>query len=76
MDSIFITVKIPELDALDLKVPNYISGEEFLAILSEITDTAIPQKTKIQAEPVGHILDNTQTFESYGVETGALLTLL
>jgi len=76
MDAIFITVKIPGQDTMDLKIPNYITGEEFLAILSEIIGTNLSQKTKIQAEPIGRILDNTQTFESDGVDTGALLTLL
>ena len=76
MDAIFITVKIPGQEAMDLKVPNYITGEEFVAILSEITGSALPQNAKIQAEPIGRILDNTQTFESDGVDTGALLTVL
>ena len=76
MEAIFITVKVPGQDAMDLKVPNYITGEEFLAILSEITGTDLPKNTKIQAEPIGRILDSSQTFESDGVDTGALLTLL
>lgn len=76
MDAIFITVRMQGMDAMDLKVPNYVTGEEFLSILSEITGLGIPQSTKIQAEPIGRILDNTQTFDSDGVDTGALLTLL
>ena len=76
MDAIFITVKVSGQDTMDLKIPNYITGEEFLAILSEIIGTNLSQSTKIQAEPIGRILDNTQTFESDGVDTGALLTLL
>lgn len=76
MDTIFITVKIQGMDAIDLKVPNYITGEEFLNILSQITGTTLPAATKIQAEPIGRILENTQTFDSDGVDTGALLTLL
>ena len=76
MDSIFITVKIPKQDSMELKIPNYITGEEFLDILTEITGAKLPGNTKIQAEPIGRILDNAQTFDSDGVETGALLTLL
>ncbi|MCL2152220.1 MAG: hypothetical protein FWH57_04570 [Oscillospiraceae bacterium] len=76
MDTIFITVKIPGQDAMDLKVPNYFTGEEFLSILSEVTGADFSEKTKIQAEPIGRILDNAQTFESDGVDTGALLTLI
>ena len=76
MDTIFITVKLPGQDAMDLKIPGYITGEELMAIVSEITGAALPKDSKIQAEPIGRILDNTQTFESEGVGTGALLTLI
>jgi len=76
MDYIFITVKAAGESAVDLKVPDYITGEEFLTVLSEITGKKLPAHTKIQAEPIGGILDNAQTLASGGVETGALLTLL
>jgi len=76
METIFITVKMAGQSEMDLKIPNYITGEEFLAILSETTGAVLPAHTKIQAEPIGRILDNSQTLESDGVETGALLTLL
>ena len=76
MDAIFVTVKTSKQNSMDLKLPNYITGEEFLLILSEIIGKKLPANTKIQAEPIGRILDNTQTFASDGVETGALLTLL
>jgi len=76
MVAVFITVKIAGQNAMDLKIPDYITGEEFLVILSEITGENLPAHTKIQAEPIGRILDNTQTLASEGVETGALLTLL
>jgi len=76
VDSIFITVKTAGRSALDLKIQSYITGEEFLAVLSEIMGKTLPANTKIQAEPIGGILDNTQTLASEGVQTGALLTLL
>ena len=76
MEAIFITVKIAGQDPMDLKIPNFITGEEFLAILSKAIYVELPTHTKIQAEPIGRILDNSQTLESDGVETGALLTLL
>ena len=76
MDAIFITVKTPGQGAMDLKIPNYITGGELLAILSEITGETISANSKIQAEPIGRILENTQTLESDGVETGAMLTIL
>jgi len=76
MDEIFITLKVPGQNAMDLKIPGYITGEEFLAIASEITGANMPGGAKIQAEPIGRILENTQTLDSEGVETGALLTVL
>jgi len=76
MEAIFITVNAPGLGAMDLKIPGYITGEEFLATLSEITGQRIPATASIQAEPIGRILGNAQTLESEGVETGALLTIL
>jgi len=76
MDSIFITVKPAGQSAMDLKIPGYMTGEGFLAVLSSITCQTFPANTKIQAEPIGGILDNAQTLASEGVEAGALLTLL
>jgi len=76
VDTIFVTVKMPGQGTLDLKIPGYVTGEELLAILSEITCKKIAADTKIQAEPIGRILENTQILDSDGVETGALLTIL
>ena len=76
MDVIFITVKIPGQNEMDLKIPDYITGEDFLAMLSETFGVKLPAHTKIQAEPIGRILENTQALVSEGVETGALLTIL
>ncbi len=76
MDEIFVTVRTQRHDAVDLKIPGFITGEEFLQILSVIIGTRLPPDTKMQAEPVGRILDNAQTLASDGVENGALITLL
>ena len=74
MDAIYVTVRTRR-QAMDLKIPDYITGAELLNILSEITGEKLPAGTIIQAEPIGRILDHTQTLASDGVETGALLTL-
>jgi len=55
MDVIFITVKIPGQNEMDLKIPDYITGEDFLAMLSETFGVKLPAHTKIQAEPIGRI---------------------
>jgi hypothetical protein len=76
MDDILITLKTPQLADIDLKIPAFITGDEFLRMLAEITGTAFAAESKIQAEPLGRILDNSQTFYAEGVGQGALLTIL
>lgn len=76
MNYVFITLKCAEQIPLDLKIPNYITGAELLKLLPEITGLEINADIKIQAEPIGRILDNEQTLFAEGVGNGALLTLL
>jgi len=76
MEYILITLKIPNQADMDLKIPCMITGEELLKMLMEITNTGITLDTNIQAEPLGRILDNSQTLNAEGVGHGALLTLL
>jgi hypothetical protein len=76
MEYILITLKTPSLADMDLKIPAFITGEEFLQMLQKITGVAISVQSKIQAEPLGRILDNSQTFFAEGVGHGALLTVL
>jgi len=76
VEYILITLKIPNQDVLDLKISRLITVEEFLKMLREVTGVGISLNSKIQAEPLGRILDNSQTFYAEGVGHGALLTLL
>jgi len=76
MDYILITLKTPNLADLDLKIPAFITGEELLKMLRAIAGVGVSLDSKIQAEPLGRILDNSQTLHAEGVGHGALLTLL
>lgn len=76
MEYILITIKMPEKAEMDLKIPAFITGTELLKMLTEITCSDISQDNKIQAEPLGRILDNSQTLQAEGVGQGALLTIL
>ena len=76
MEYILITLKMPNQAELDLKIPSHITGAEFLAMLTELSGASIPADSKIQAEPMGRILDNSQTFIEEGLGHGALLTIL
>ena len=76
MDYIHITLKTPTLADLDLKIPAHITGSEFIKMLTEITGIGFSPESTIQAEPLGRILDSSQTFYAEGVGQGALLTIL
>lgn len=75
-DYIFVTLKMPTQPAIDLKIPSFVTGRELLSMVSEMFRMAIPQSAKIQAEPIGRILDPDQTLASEGADDGSLLTLL
>ncbi|MCL1905398.1 MAG: EsaB/YukD family protein [Clostridiales bacterium] len=76
MRYIFITLKMPGKTQLDLKIPAFVTGEELLKMLTTITKGGLAPGSKIQAEPLGRILDNSQTLDAEGVGQGALLTIL
>ena len=76
MEYIHITLKMPDKADMDLKIPSFVTGAEFLNMLTEITGSEISPNRSIQAEPLGRILDNSQTLQEEGVSQGALLTLL
>lgn len=76
MEYILVTLKMPQQTDMDLKIPWFISGEAFLQIMRKITGSSISVASKIQAEPLGRILDNSHSFFDEGVGNGALLTVL
>ncbi|MCL1975338.1 MAG: hypothetical protein FWG61_04155 [Firmicutes bacterium] len=76
MEYILITLRLKDREDIDLKIPAFITGEELFKVLSIIIGSPLAQNSKIQAEPLGRILDNSQTLYAEGVGQGALLTIL
>lgn len=60
----------------ELKIPVFVTPEELLSMLSEALGLRTGPESRLQAEPLGRILDPSRTLEEEGVVDGALLTLV
>ncbi len=76
MDYVFVTLRTRQNGNVDLKIPTYVTIGELLIMLSNALNISIMPNSKLQAEPIGRILDNNKTLSFEGVETGAMLTLI
>lgn len=76
MDYVMVTFQAGDRLNTDLRVPTFVTVGELLHILSEGLNMTINQDRRIQAEPIGRILDNSLTLSEEGVLQGALLTLI
>lgn len=63
-------------EKMDLKVPTFVIIEELLKMLAEALSINIVLGSRLQAEPLGRILDNSKTLEQEGVAQGSILTLI
>lgn len=75
MEYIMITFQI-ENKQTDLKVPVFIKIKELLEMISEALEVDINSDNRLQAEPLGRILDNEKTLEEETVTQGSLLTVV
>jgi len=75
MDYIFITLNI-DSEEIDLKVPGFLPVKELLQLLSEALGIFLEENSRIQAEPLGRILDNGKSIIQQGVTQGSLLTII
>lgn len=76
MDYIMVTFQTDNAHSVDLRVPAFVSIEELLDMLTESLNVTKRSEAKLQAEPLGRILNNSRTLEQEGVAHGALLTLI
>lgn len=77
MDEVMVTFQCQPDVNVDLRVPVFVTVEELLHLLSEALELTISaNNNRLQAEPLGRILDNQQTLEHEGVMHGTLLTLI
>lgn len=75
MDYLMITFYTGNKE-IDLKVPAFVKIEELLEMLAVALHIPIGQENRLQAEPLGRILDNSKTLEEETVTQGSLLTLI
>lgn len=76
MDNIMVTFQVGKIINEDISVPAFVSIQELIGMLSEAFSFGIKPENRIQAEPLGRILNNNLTLEQEGVSHGALLTLI
>ncbi|GGG05739.1 hypothetical protein GCM10010912_57970 [Paenibacillus albidus] len=61
---------------VDLKLPSLVPVSELLEMLKDTLELPGQREQRLQAEPLGRILDNARSLEEEGVSHGALLTLI
>lgn len=76
MDYIMVTLQAATNQRYDLKVPVFVTIEELLSMLIESLNLKGNREVRLQAEPLGRILNNSKTLDQEGVAHGALLTLI
>lgn len=76
MDYVMVTLLLGHDRELDLKVPGFVSVKQLLEMLAEALFLTLGDDARLQAEPLGRILDNEKTLQEEGVAHGALLTLI
>ena len=76
MDYIMVTLQADTAQRYDLKVPVFVTIEELLGMLTESLNLKGNKDIRLQAEPLGRILNNSKTLDQEGVAHGALLTLI
>ena len=76
MDYVWVSINYVNMRNLELKMPSSCTVEELIRMVTDIYGTNEGRSTKIQAEPLGRILDNAKTLSEEGVATGSLLTFI
>lgn len=76
MDYIMISFQYGSGEPVDLKVPVFVTAEELIEIMHEAIGSPSGSEWRLQAEPLGRILNLGRTLEQEGVAHGALLTLV
>lgn len=76
MDYVMVTLQTGIAQRIDLKVPVFVTIEELLVMLASSLHVKMNSDVRLQAEPLGRILNNSKTLDQEGVAHGALLTLI
>lgn len=75
MDYMIVSLKADEME-MDLQVPSFIPIAELLSMFNAVLPIEVSSGHRLQAEPLGRILDNHKTLEQEQVAHGAILTLI
>lgn len=76
MEYIMVTLQTESSHQADLKVPAFVPVGHLLDMLAEALHLEKGPETRLQAEPLGRILQSGKTLEEQGVCHGALLTVI
>ncbi|BCG58131.1 EsaB/YukD family protein [Paenibacillus sp. URB8-2] len=76
MDYIMVTLQTGGDRQTDLNVPAFVPVGDLLDMLAEALHLEKGPETRLQAEPLGRILQVGRTLEEQGVCHGALLTVI
>lgn len=71
-----ITLQTADGRQADLKVPAFVPVGDLLDMLEEALQLRKGPQTRLQAEPLGRILQSAKTLGEQGVCHGALLTVI
>ena len=74
-ETMLVTFQAPRMYK-ELRVPPFVTSQELLEMLAEAFGITVSPGNRLQAEPLGRILDPVRTLEEEGVAAGALLTLV
>lgn len=61
---------------LDLRIPAFVPVGELIEIFGEALRIPVNENNRLQAEPLGRILDNEKTLQEEEVMHGSILTLI
>ncbi|UQZ35413.1 hypothetical protein C2I18_18935 [Paenibacillus sp. PK3_47] len=76
MEYIMVTLQTEGGRQADLKIPAFVPVSDLLDMLAEALHLDKGPETRLQAEPLGRILQSAKTLEEQGVCHGALLTVI
>jgi len=74
-DGLMVTLNVRDMQ-VDLRVPGDVPVGELIALLGEALVMPMDRNNRLQAEPLGCILDNEKTLQEEGVMHGSILTLI
>ena len=73
MEYILVTLNYSKSSGVDMKIPVFMTVEEFVGIICEIYNV---KGTTLQSEPQGILLSKKLSFAEQQVEHGTLLTIV